>query len=217
MSTSSGIGLETTLYRRLLDLSGPEAIEHVLQGVVGMLTRLTGADLAYLEVTGRGQGFQIGDVTGTRDIEAIHARISREILRLVMARLEPISTASALDDERFRELEGVRRNQIRAVLCVPLEPIAGALYLQGPEGFSSIDLERVALCSRQISEQLLRWPLGADRLAFHRATQLFQRHHVRSALERTNWNIAEAARELEVARSYLYKLISTLKLRRFDD
>lgn len=39
------------------------------------------------------------------------------------------------------------------------------------------------------------------------ATRQFQKRHLRAALEATNWNVTEAARQLDVARSHLYNLI----------
>jgi DNA-binding NtrC family response regulator len=45
------------------------------------------------------------------------------------------------------------------------------------------------------------------------ATRQFQRKHVREALEKNGWNIAETARELDLARSHLYNLIRELELR----
>ncbi|MBX3270514.1 MAG: sigma-54-dependent Fis family transcriptional regulator [Sandaracinaceae bacterium] len=46
------------------------------------------------------------------------------------------------------------------------------------------------------------------------ATRRFQARHVLGALESTDWNVAEAARRLDVARSHLYTLIRTHDLKR---
>jgi len=48
------------------------------------------------------------------------------------------------------------------------------------------------------------------------ATRRFQAEHVRKILAETGWNVSEAARRLDVARSYLYKLISGLGIERQD-
>ncbi len=48
------------------------------------------------------------------------------------------------------------------------------------------------------------------------ATRRFQRAHVTSMLETSNWNVSEAARRLDVARSYVYTLIRSYGLRRLD-
>ena len=53
-----------------------------------------------------------------------------------------------------------------------------------------------------------------EQLTLQEATRQFQRRHVLEALEKNNWNIAETARELELARSHLYNLINDFDLRR---
>jgi transcriptional regulator with GAF, ATPase, and Fis domain len=49
---------------------------------------------------------------------------------------------------------------------------------------------------------------------FHEATQQFQRRYLLECLEANQWNVAETARQLELARSYVYSLISDHKLTR---
>jgi transcriptional regulator with GAF, ATPase, and Fis domain len=51
-------------------------------------------------------------------------------------------------------------------------------------------------------------------LSFHESTRMHQRRLVTEALDRHNWNVAEAARELDLARSYVYNLINEFKLER---
>jgi len=46
------------------------------------------------------------------------------------------------------------------------------------------------------------------------ATRAFRRHYLREALDRFDWNVAETARQLDLARGHLYSLISDLELRR---
>lgn len=57
---------------------------------------------------------------------------------------------------------------------------------------------------------------GPDPLTLQQATHQFQRRFVREALEKNNWNVAETARELDLARSHLYNLIHDFELRRDD-
>ena len=49
---------------------------------------------------------------------------------------------------------------------------------------------------------------------FQEATRRFQRRYVLEALERNDWNVAETARQLELARSHLYNLINEFGLKR---
>jgi Nif-specific regulatory protein len=54
-------------------------------------------------------------------------------------------------------------------------------------------------------------------MSLHEATRRFRRRHVRDALDRRDWNVAEAARSLDLARGHLYSLINDLGLRRDDE
>jgi len=53
-------------------------------------------------------------------------------------------------------------------------------------------------------------------LTLQSATRSFQHRFVLEALERSDWNIAEAAESLDIARSYLYALIRALGIKRRD-
>jgi len=61
-----------------------------------------------------------------------------------------------------------------------------------------------------------RTELDADNsaLTLQEATRRFQRDLLRRTLDETEWNVAEAARRLDIARSYAYKLIHALALER---
>ncbi len=50
--------------------------------------------------------------------------------------------------------------------------------------------------------------------SFQEATRAFQRRYVLEVLDRNDWNIAETARQLEVARSHVYNLIHGFGLKR---
>jgi Nif-specific regulatory protein len=54
----------------------------------------------------------------------------------------------------------------------------------------------------------------AEALGFHEATRKFQRELVLAALERNDWNVAESARQLGLARSHVYNLVGVLALRK---
>lgn len=59
-------------------------------------------------------------------------------------------------------------------------------------------------------------PAGAARgaLTFQEATRRFQAELVREVLEDSGWNVVEAARRLDIARSHLYNLIRAFGLER---
>jgi Nif-specific regulatory protein len=55
---------------------------------------------------------------------------------------------------------------------------------------------------------------SATAATFHEATRTFQRRYLRECLEANDWNVAETARQLDLARSHLYSLIGEHKLAR---
>lgn len=56
----------------------------------------------------------------------------------------------------------------------------------------------------------------AEPLSFQEATRRFQRDCLARTLAETNWNVVEAARRLDVARSHVYTLIRAFELSRTD-
>jgi Nif-specific regulatory protein len=54
-------------------------------------------------------------------------------------------------------------------------------------------------------------------MSLQEATRRFRRRYVKEALARTDWNVSETARQLDLARTHLYNLIHELELRRDDD
>jgi Nif-specific regulatory protein len=54
-------------------------------------------------------------------------------------------------------------------------------------------------------------------VTFHEGTRQYQERLVREALERNHWNAAHAARDLDLARSYVYNLIHEFGLERAKD
>ena len=59
-----------------------------------------------------------------------------------------------------------------------------------------------------------RSPRGHARLSLQEATRQFQREFVKKTLDETGWNITEAARLLDIARSHVYNLIRAFGLER---
>jgi Nif-specific regulatory protein len=55
---------------------------------------------------------------------------------------------------------------------------------------------------------------GRERLTFQEATRRFQAGLLRETIEETGWNIVEAARRLDLARSHVYNLIRAFGIER---
>jgi len=58
---------------------------------------------------------------------------------------------------------------------------------------------------------------GSERPTFQEATRDFQRKLVHTALAAADWNVAAAARSLELTRAHVYNLMATLSIKRPDD
>jgi two-component system response regulator GlrR len=56
-----------------------------------------------------------------------------------------------------------------------------------------------------------------ETMSLHEATRRFRRRYIREALESARWNVAETARDLDLARGHLYSLITELELKRDGD
>jgi GAF domain-containing protein len=212
MSNASEM-LTTTeqFYRRLLDLGALNEIAPLLDDALRLIVAVTGARIAYLEIhadTGdavywRGHGCM------AETIDAIRARISKGIIAFALAEGRTVNVASAINDARFSDLGSVRQNEIGSVLCAPID-IHGALYLQDrqvPGEFPTIDQQRVEIFARQVA-------LVAGKLLYQTETtplaeelKQLQARRVREAMERHDGNVSGAARELGVARSFVYSVL----------
>jgi len=67
--------------------------------------------------------------------------------------------------------------------------------------------------SARASDSEIRMVFGESR-SFQGATRIFQARLIQRALDDTNGNVSEAARHLGIARSYFYKLLSSLQVSR---
>jgi Nif-specific regulatory protein len=124
-------GVAVHFYRRLLDLN--EVGEPVLGEVLEALLGLTGAREAFIEVRDGDRRWNASHGCEPNRIEEIRESVSTGIIAHALDAGEVVTTASAVSDPRFDELESVRRNGIEAVLCAPLGADAslGVVYLQG--------------------------------------------------------------------------------------
>jgi len=185
---------ERDLYRKLLELGTTNEIEPFLEEALAVVATLTGARRGYLELRSKGSsGDRVSWMArgcSDEDIAALRAQLSTGVIAQALATGQTISTVSALNDPRFRDLGSVRKNQIEAVLCTPIgaDPPFGLLYLQDrevPGPFSEEDRLRAETFGRYIAafaDRLLllrrrreesdatrpyRRLVGADRLVGH--------------------------------------------------
>ena len=155
--------LERDLYLRLLELGARDDLAPFLEDALSLIVSVTGAQQGYLEVTGEvGARFSIARGLSEAEVEDARRTFSSGIIAEAISTGRTISTASALDDPRFRDQHSVQAQRIRAVLCAPIRsdrPI-GVVYLQGrttPGPFGEDHRVRAEIFARHLA------PL-ADRL-----------------------------------------------------
>ena len=165
-----------------VELIDAEAPSSIVERALALLVARADAKRAYLElgagrVGGRGvywasSGFE------TAGVEAARALLSTTIIADALAGGRTIETASALADPRFQGALSVQRNNIEAVLCVPIgSPPVGVIYLQGHTAGLRFPpsarawTERFAAHLRPIARRLVRPPEAdkRDPTLVHRA------------------------------------------------
>ena len=134
-------------------LNSARGLPHLLQGVVEIATEILGGDRGCLVVVRKGKEERF---FGLRQG---HHRTSWKISNTVLSRAlkEGLSTVSidAGSDERFRSGQSVMVDEIKSVLCAPLESadqILGALYIDTVSHvrrYGQSDLELLSALGRQ--------------------------------------------------------------------
>lgn len=159
---------ERDLFRQLLELGQQSDVEALLPQALELVATLARALQGYLELRSPyadDVSWSTGYQLESGEVEVVRAALSNEVIRRSLTLGETVSTASALQDPRFRDRESVKRKKIEAILCIPIgQPPFGVIYLQGrrsPGPFSMEDRQRTELCGHQIA-------MLADRLILHR-------------------------------------------------
>jgi len=132
----SDLLLERDFLLRLLELSHHDEPRPFIEEALELIVRLCGADRGYLEIYAPGspdEAPRYAAARGGLSHEVVRETLSSSIISEVLAQGGVVETAAAVDDARFADRESVQRNQIEAVLCVPIgaPPSIGVLYLQG--------------------------------------------------------------------------------------
>jgi Nif-specific regulatory protein len=204
---------DARLFRRLLAVPGDPDPASRLAGSLALLAEVTDATAAHFELTSHSPERHVAVTFPDAD-----TAISRGVIALAHSTGRSLESASARIDARFRDVTSVHRNGIEAVICVPISTpeIEGALYLDRAitaGAFTASALEVAQWFAHQFAQV-------ADRLvpppprSLHDETRRFQQRRVRAALERSNWNVASAARELSVTRNFVYSLSPEARRRR---
>jgi len=200
---------ENQLLKTLLALPSAAAPDVELAAAISFLAGAMSATTGYLELLVGEESepcFTAGyDAGGNDPVDTI----CRGVIARAVADNAPVRSSSARRDPRFQELGSVRRNATEAIACAPLAvgDITGVVCLQRsgqPGGFTDGELRLVDYFTQQVM-------LVAHRLVppvpLRTEIRRLQVNLVRDALARTRGNVAQAARELKVARSFVYSVI----------
>jgi Nif-specific regulatory protein len=93
-------------------------------------------------------------------------------------------------------------------LAHQMEAAALNAELRGSDRVEPMDVFPSGPASVRIPES----PAGL--MPLHQATRIFQRSHIQSVLESTDWNMTETARALDISRAHLYTMVRSLDLKR---
>jgi Nif-specific regulatory protein len=206
--------IENELLKKLLAL--PRAIDLATEvtSAVRLLVEVLCATTGYLEIVAGDppitQFMHGHDVTGSDSAEMI----CRGVIAQAIAENALIQSPSARADDRFCDLGSVRRNAIEAIVCAPIDigDLAGAVCVQRRSrtgGFSGSEIRVVEYFAQQLALVARRLVPRTATLAMREEMRRLQETLVREALARTRGNVAQAARELRVARSFVYSVLST--------
>ncbi len=143
--------LERSVYRRLLDVRAGHGNESVVQDVLGMLLKIARAERGFVQsVPLEGEPTVVAVAMAQDGVSNILGAISTGIVGETLGRGNVVRTTSAMLDPRFLKNASVRRSGIQAVVCAPIPPRLGVVYLQGANAIddAAVDIvERVAVAS----------------------------------------------------------------------
>jgi len=144
---------ERDLFAALVALVSAPDLAAGLGETLRLLVGLTGAERGFLELYESddfaAHRFAVSHGCTDEQEEQIRAVTSRGIVAAAIAAGQTLHTPYALLDERFADQESVRRQQLEAVLCLPLAaPRPGVRYLEGKRGQGPFKPPDVALAER---------------------------------------------------------------------
>jgi DNA-binding NtrC family response regulator len=206
--------LERDLFRRLLELGEQDDLRPFLEGALALIVEVTGARKGYLELSAPASArdaagappFWIAEGFTDDELAAARREISTNIIAQALATGRTISTASALDDPRFRGQESVQMARIQAVLCAPIAAAGGApigvVYLQGrkaPGPFPEDDRGHAEIFARHLAplaDRLLTREIEAQGVDH---TRELRAKIVAEGIAGTSRALAEVLRQVAVA------------------
>jgi transcriptional regulator with PAS, ATPase and Fis domain len=155
--------LQRDLYRLLLcsDTTGSD-IEIVLRKALQLVGKITDARIVFIELRNHsGKTCWSCYHCNEPKTESIETRIESEIIEKAIMSCETVMTQSAFFDSRLSQCDGLRKERIETVLCVPfkVDIMDGAIYLQGDDDSEISDsdcMKEVELFARNVTPLLRR-------------------------------------------------------------
>jgi Nif-specific regulatory protein len=202
------VRLERDLFLRLLELGARDDLRPFLEDALRLIVEVTGAQKGYLEVSagrpGEGPPFWIASGFDDAELAEVRRALSTGIIAEALASGRTVSTASAVEDPRFRAQVSVQAQRLKAVLCAPIgqDPAIGVVYLAGrgaPGPFPEADRAHVETFARHLAplaDRLLAREVAAT-TADHTAE--LRRRLVVTGIAGTSRALAELFRQVLVA------------------
>lgn len=159
---TSHTNLECDIYRLLLDVRSEADSRGILDDVLSLLVTITGAERGFVECRSVEGKQRVLAATGMQQdgVDNVLSRISTGIVAETLAQGEVLHTTSAVFDERFNQFVSVRKADIQAVACAPIQPGLGVVYLQGPNRFDEGALAVVQRVAGALAPLIVRDVLG---------------------------------------------------------
>lgn len=178
-----------------------------------LLVFVADASLGHIEVFSDALDAPPFALSESTDPPQVHTAIGHQVIGRAFAERRTIAAESAKEDSRLRQIVAVQEHDIEAVLCVPVEAwtVRSVVYLhrsRQPGRFTERTQEYATLLAHElvgVGDQLLRGEARGS-ATLRGETRRLHVQLVRRALAQRGGNVTQAARDLGVARSFVYSI-----------
>jgi hypothetical protein len=122
-------------------------------------------------------------------------------------------------DASTRELVREVRQEARCIVggdwtqvCLPVPH--GHVLVEREHAFDTAEVERLARFVGRLAPAFARLTPHPDRMSLSEQVQRLKQQRVYESLRRHDWSVLRVARELDVARSYVYRVIAGVRRQR---
>ncbi|MBX3158939.1 MAG: hypothetical protein KF773_23435 [Deltaproteobacteria bacterium] len=169
-------------------IEGPDPL---FEELAALIAEMFGAELAHLEV------LMFGEADPTR-LWGAHGRPNIERVRGLARAARQDSRTAASDDGKQ--------------VCIPIPQ--GHAYLEREHAFDAAEIERIAHLVGRLERLIARITPPPGAMSLSDQVRRLKQQRVYEALQRHEWSVVRAARELRVARSYVYRVVASVRRQR---